>query len=207
MWVGWPSWRCFPLPGSSSAWCCASCRAARFPADRTAWAGSRTAWRTCPTLRCRPWVTTSPPDVAALSKTENRQDQINPFTYYGWLVGWLCLSTARSFRDGTPIYSPLRRMWSSINTSFRPGIEPRAVAWHHLLWVIVILLLFYFFFGLNVASNIMRSYHVDKAFLQHWSHWLFFLFTVLSHCKTTSCANLSIMLNAKTYKVNTSYQV
>ena len=38
-------------------------------------------------------------------------------------------STARSFRDGTPIYCPLRRTWSSINTPFRPGIEPRVVAW------------------------------------------------------------------------------
>ena len=50
-----------------------------------------------------------------------------------WLVGWLVLfivpSTARSFRDGTPIYRPLRRTWSSINTPFRSGIEPRAVAW------------------------------------------------------------------------------
>ena len=50
-----------------------------------------------------------------------------------WLVGWLVVfnipSTARSFRDGTPIYCPLRRMWSSINTPFRPGFEPRAVAW------------------------------------------------------------------------------
>ena len=51
----------------------------------------------------------------------------------GWLVGWLVVfnvpSTARSFRDGTPIYCPLRRTWSSINTPFRPGFEPRAVAW------------------------------------------------------------------------------
>ena len=50
-----------------------------------------------------------------------------------WLVGWLVVfnvpSTARSFRDGTPIYCPLRRTRSSINTPFRPGIEPRAVAW------------------------------------------------------------------------------
>ena len=38
-------------------------------------------------------------------------------------------STARSFRDGTHIYCPLRRAWSSINTQFRPGIEPRIVAW------------------------------------------------------------------------------
>ena len=52
--------------------------------------------------------------------------------FVGWLV-WLVVfnvpSTAWSFRDGTPIYSPLRRTWSSINTPFRPGIEPRAVAW------------------------------------------------------------------------------
>ena len=36
---------------------------------------------------------------------------------------------ARSFRDGTPIYCPLRRTWSSVNTPSRPGIEPGAVAW------------------------------------------------------------------------------
>ena len=39
---------------------------------------------------------------------------------YFFLVGWLVVfnvpSTARSFRDGTPIYCPLRRTWSSINT-------------------------------------------------------------------------------------------
>ena len=38
-------------------------------------------------------------------------------------------STARSFRDGTPIFCPLRRTRSSINTPFRAGIEPLAVAW------------------------------------------------------------------------------
>ena len=47
----------------------------------------------------------------------------------GWLVMFNVPSTARSFRDGTPIYCPLRRTWSSINTPFRPGIEPRTVAW------------------------------------------------------------------------------
>ena len=53
--------------------------------------------------------------------------------FFTLLVGWLVVfnvpSTARSFRDGTPIYCPLRRTWSSINTPFRPGFEPRAVAW------------------------------------------------------------------------------
>ena len=47
----------------------------------------------------------------------------------GWLVVFNVPSTARSFTDGAPIYCPLRRTWSSINTPFRPGIEPRAVTW------------------------------------------------------------------------------
>ena len=46
-----------------------------------------------------------------------------------WLVVFNVPSTARSFRDGTPIYCPLRT-WSLINTPFRPGFEPRAIAWH-----------------------------------------------------------------------------
>ena len=52
-----------------------------------------------------------------------------------FLHRYICLfvfnvpSTARSFRDGTPIYCPLRRTWSSVNTPSRPGIEPGAVAW------------------------------------------------------------------------------
>ena len=46
-----------------------------------------------------------------------------------WLVVFNISSIARSFRDGTPIYCPLWRTWSSINTPFRPGIEPQAVAW------------------------------------------------------------------------------
>ena len=50
----------------------------------------------------------------------------------GWLVVLNVPSTARSFRDCTPIYCPLRRTWSSINTPFRLGIEHRAVAWQSL---------------------------------------------------------------------------
>ena len=38
-------------------------------------------------------------------------------------------STAKSFRDGTTIYCPLRRTRSSVNTPFPPGIEPWAVSW------------------------------------------------------------------------------
>ena len=56
--------------------------------------------------------------------------------YTIYLISFVCLlvvfnvpSTARSFRDGTPIYYPLRRTWSSINTPFWLGIEPLAVAW------------------------------------------------------------------------------
>ena len=47
----------------------------------------------------------------------------------GWLVVFNVPSTARSFRDGSPIYCPLRRTISSINTPFQLGIEPWAVAW------------------------------------------------------------------------------
>ena len=42
----------------------------------------------------------------------------------GWLVVFNVPSTAMSFRDGTPIYCPLRRTWSSVNST---GIEPQAV--------------------------------------------------------------------------------
>ena len=45
-----------------------------------------------------------------------------------WLVVFYVPSTARSFRDGTPIYCLLRRTWSSVFTPFPPRIEPRAVA-------------------------------------------------------------------------------
>ena len=38
-----------------------------------------------------------------------------------WLIPW---STVRSLRVGTPIYCLLKRMWSSVNTPFPPGIEP-----------------------------------------------------------------------------------
>ena len=47
----------------------------------------------------------------------------------GWLVVFYVPSTARSFRDGTTIYCPLQRTWSSVFTPFPSGIEPRAVAW------------------------------------------------------------------------------
>ena len=53
---------------------------------------------------------------------------------YSMLVGWLVVfyvpSTARSLRDSTPIYCPLRRTWSWVNSPFPPGIKPRAVTWH-----------------------------------------------------------------------------
>ena len=47
----------------------------------------------------------------------------------GWLVVFYVPLTARSFRDGTPIYCPLRRTWSSVFTPSSQGIEFRAVAW------------------------------------------------------------------------------
>ena len=64
---------------------------------------------------------------------ESNANSFDRCTWNNSMVGWLVVfnvpSTARSLRDGTPIYYPLRRTWSLINTPFRPGIEPQAVAW------------------------------------------------------------------------------
>ena len=49
-----------------------------------------------------------------------------------WLVGWLCFTSywqRGHLETAPPIYCPLRRTWSSVNTPYPPGIEPRAVAW------------------------------------------------------------------------------
>ena len=43
--------------------------------------------------------------------------------WFGWLVVFNVPSTARSFRDGTPIYCPLRMTWSSINSLHRSDRE------------------------------------------------------------------------------------
>ena len=84
----------------------------------------------------------------------------------GWLVVFNVPSTARSFRDGTPIYCPLRRTWSSINTPFRPGIEPRAVAWQS-----ITLPLRYasstVFPGIPRALNIQYSIGTSSVLLWH----------------------------------------
>ena len=61
--------------------------------------------------------------------TDFHYDWLMIVCYLGWLVVFNGPPTARSFRDGTPIYCPLRRTWSSVNTTFSPGIEPRVVAW------------------------------------------------------------------------------
>ena len=69
-------------------------------------------------------------------------------------------STARSFRDGTPVYCPLRRTRSSVNTPFPTGIEPWAVAWQSitlplrhassLFFFFLFFFNFFFFFSLNL---------------------------------------------------------
>ena len=48
---------------------------------------------------------------------------------HGWLVVFYVPSTGRSFREGTPIYCPMGRMWSSIFTQFSPGIKHLALLW------------------------------------------------------------------------------
>ena len=51
-------------------------------------------------------------------------------TLVSWLVVFNVPSIARSFRDGTHIYCPLRRTGSSVLTPYPPRIEPRVVAWN-----------------------------------------------------------------------------
>ena len=57
-------------------------------------------------------------------------------TMLNWLDVFYVPSTARSFRDGMPIYCPLQRTWSSIFKPFPQGIEPRAVAWQSISYTI-----------------------------------------------------------------------
>ena len=48
--------------------------------------------------------------VCIVKYTANQQPHNgNLYSYVGWLVVFNVPSTARSFRDGTPIYCPLRR--------------------------------------------------------------------------------------------------
>ena len=68
--------------------------------------------------------------IIRIKAMDGHHDDINVLSRnVDWLVVFYVPSTARSFRDGTPIYCPLRRTWSSVNTPFPPGIEPRAVSW------------------------------------------------------------------------------
>ena len=74
---------------------------------------------------------TAESDTEASSQSVNKQhtqphDKLSDKTLIDWLVLFNVPSTARSFRDSTPIYCPLQR---TINKPFRPGIEPQTVAW------------------------------------------------------------------------------
>ena len=50
-------------------------------------------------------------------------------TCVGWLVMFYVPSTAMSFREGTPIYCPLRRTRSSVFTPSPSGNELQNVTW------------------------------------------------------------------------------
>ena len=90
---------------------------------------------TDPQRRCGVDIVLMNVPFVILKKKQKKQgvhymnSKLIPNIIFVCLVVFNVPSTARSFRDGTPIYCPLRRTWSSINTPFRPGIEPRAVAW------------------------------------------------------------------------------
>ena len=65
---------------------------------------------------------------------------VNPIAWIFCLFVLNVPSTARSFRQGTPIYCPLRRRWSSVNTPYPPGIKLLAVAWQYTAWIKSLLL-------------------------------------------------------------------
>ena len=81
-----------------------------------------------------------------------------------------------SFRDGTPIYCPLRRPWSSVFTPFHPGIELRAVTWqsitlplHHASSTFILELQYWMNQDLNFyPNNIILSTQMLSNFLIYW---------------------------------------
>ena len=91
-------------------------------------------------------------------------------------------STARSFRDGTPIYCPMWRTCSSVNKPFPPGIEPQVIRWQSItlalrhasshslsLW-----------FGIGwIGSNYVPFYrlcsHILIKYLKYFYEWSTYL--------------------------------
>ena len=85
---------------------------------------------------------------------------------YVWSVVFYVPSTARSFGDGTPIYCPLRRTWSSVFTPFPPRIEPRAVDF-----------MYYKIQELPYLYDKCHVYHVQhKYILREYVLWIFHIY-------------------------------
>ena len=68
-----------------------------------------------------------------ISSPKTRHDNLSVGDLVCWLVVFYVPSTARSFRDGTPIYCPLRRTWSSVFYAVPTGNRTpgRRVAFHY----------------------------------------------------------------------------
>ena len=81
----------------------------------------------------------------------------------GWLVVFKVPSTARSFRDGTPIYCPLQRTWSSINTPFRPRIEPRPVAWQSITYTLPLC----YASSIYINNSNFKVHHTNEYHSEH----------------------------------------
>ena len=93
------------------------------------------------------------------------------------LVVFYVPSTARSFRDDTPIYCPLLRMWSSVFTPFPPGIEPQAVVWQSITLPLCQLPFF-----VNETSCSWDTIFKEKVHFVVFNigHWFLFLFNQIS---------------------------
>ena len=123
-------------------------------------------------------------------------------TYYVYLQCiTICLfvfyipSIARSFGDGIPIYCPLRRTWSSVNTPFPLGIEPGVIAWQSItlplrhasstqcitIWHYVI---FHFWLLLNWSTDLLRIFFFFSFFLDlGGAVFVLYLFQAVIHPK------------------------
>ena len=69
------------------------------------------------------------------NKRNCKRNSLSKWRLVGWVVVFYVPSTARSFRDGTPIYCPLWRTWSSVLTPFPLGIELWAVVCIYVGWL------------------------------------------------------------------------
>ena len=84
-----------------------------------------------------------------LSKQSSHYTQSDLVAFWlvvSWSLVFYVPSTARSYREGTPIYCPLQRTWSSLNTPFQPLCHASSICF---LVIVVMINPFKCFFGIK----------------------------------------------------------